>query len=150
MQRRRVEWFRDYSELLAMQRLSWKINFGDNSLSEDAFRTSLRSAVRRNGVWVYEVDGELVGWLWLDVHSPLVGVHIRHVQVRKAHWGRGIGRRIVEDAIAICVERKHHKITLNVTKSNLRAMRLYAGLGFVVEEDRGARQSMKLKIKTSR
>ena len=150
MLRRRVEWYRDYGELLAMQRVSWKINFGDDSFSEDAFGASLRSAVRRNGVWVYEEDGDLVGWLWLDVHSPYIGVHIRHIQVRKAHWGRGIGRRIMEDAIAICVKRGHHKLTLNVTKSNLRAMRLYASLGFAIDEDRGARQSMKLDIKTSK
>jgi ribosomal protein S18 acetylase RimI-like enzyme len=152
MRRRPVRFWQDYEQLLAMQRLSWQINFPRHIFSEALFRGSLRDGARRGEVFVYEADQpeeEIVGWLWLDFSDPEI-VHIRHIQVEQAYWGRGLGRAILEDAIALCTAQGYRAITLNVTKSNARAMALYAHLGFVVEEDNQERQFMRLELPSGR
>lgn len=146
MERRTLDFARDYETLLNMQRFSWKINFPTLQFNEISFRHSLRTAVHREEVYVYEVEDELVGWLWLDLRTPDLGGHVRHIQVKKPFWGQGIGRAIMEDAISLCVDRGCPHITLNVTKANARAVRLYRDLGFEPINDRGERMRMKLKL----
>jgi ribosomal protein S18 acetylase RimI-like enzyme len=146
MKRREVDLERDYESLLEMQRSSWTINFPRYGFHEEAFLVSLRTGVRRGETYVYEEDGEMVGWLWLDTTSSAVSGHIRHIQVVDAHWGRGVGRRIMEDAIALCRAAGMRSLTLNVTKSNERAMRLYAGLGFTIMDQNQDRQRMRLHL----
>ena len=130
--------------MVEAQRQSWEINFPDDYFSESIFGASVRSAARRGEVFVYELKGEVIGWLWLDLGRPRAAVHIRHIQVAQKHWGKGFGRQIMEDAMTIAVKRGARALTLNVTKSNARAMNLYEGLGFEVEEDSGSRQKMRL------
>jgi ribosomal protein S18 acetylase RimI-like enzyme len=84
--------------------------------------------------------------LWLDLGRPRAAVHVRHIQVAQEHWGQGFGRQIMEDAMAIAVARGARALTLNVTKSNARAMNLYESLGFEVQEDSGSRQKMRLTL----
>jgi ribosomal protein S18 acetylase RimI-like enzyme len=146
MDRRLVDVDRDHEQLLAMQRRSWEINFPGELFYEAAFLGSLRSSARRGQVYVYEMEGNLVGWLWLDLAPSQYQAHIRHIQVEEEYWGQGLGRAILEDAIALCAQRRCEEITLNVTKANQRAMALYASLGFVLDEDDGARQRMRLAI----
>ena len=146
MQRRLAEFERDCEKLLSMQRVSREINFSGLPYSEQAFRHSLRSGTRRGQVYVYEIGGELMGYLWIDLTKPETGGHVRHVQVTKEHWGEGLGRAIMEDAIAMCIERGCKAVTLNVTKSNVRAVSLYSHLGFAPVEDKGNRQRMRLGL----
>lgn len=144
MRRRPVDFELDYPRLLAMHRLSWEINFPGESFFEDAFRVSLRSDVHHGDVYAYEDDEGLIGWLWLDVDPRHYSAHIKHIQVEQSRWGQGYGRRIVQDAIATAQQAGCHLLTLNVTKSNARAMALYAGLGFEIAQDQDARQRMRL------
>ena len=102
MKRRLVDINRDCARILTLQRLSWQINFPERRFSEGAFRASLGSGVLRAQVYVYEIDREIVGWLWLDLSGPDSG-HIRQIQVEKARWGEGLGRRIVQDAMRLCL-----------------------------------------------
>ncbi len=145
MERRAAEYRRDAERLLAMQRLSWEINFAGRGFRESSFRMSLRAGIDHGDVFIYEDAGEAVGWLWLDRYEAGI-IHIRHIQVASEHWGEGIGRRIMEDAIATAVNEGRHAVTLNVTKSNRRAVSLYEHLGFRVVSDDGERQRMKLDL----
>jgi ribosomal protein S18 acetylase RimI-like enzyme len=142
LRRRWVELPDDYATLLAWERESWPINFPGEGFSEAEFRHTLRAGLRHHRMYLYELAGEQVGWLWLDLNSSPHGAHIRHVQVASTHWGQGIGVALVHDAIAIAREARRAVLTLNVTKSNLRAMCLYEGLGFTIERDNGDRQRM--------
>ena len=146
MDRRPLDLERDLVRVLAMQKRSWEINFPGQVFFEDAFVRSLRGGARRGQLYAYEIDDQMVGWLWLDLCVPRVRGHIRHLQVKEPYWGHGIGKAIVEDAIAACVERRCPELTLNVTKSNRRAMTLYASLGFALDEDDGDRQRMCLSL----
>lgn len=145
MERRAANYRRDVERLLAMQRVSWEINFAGRGFRESSFRMSLRAGIGHGDVFVYEDAGEIVGWLWLDRYDAGI-IHIRHIQVARDHWGRGIGRRIMEDAIATAQDEGRSAVTLNVTKSNARAVHLYESLGFRVISDEGERQRMKLDV----
>jgi len=146
MKRRPLDLERDYECILSMQRQSWQINFPGELVSEKGFRRLLTKGVRRGEVYVYEIDGTVVAWLWLDSSASKTSGHIRHVQVEQAYWGKGLGGCVVEDAISLSVNAGRKALTLNVTKSNRRAVALYEHLGFVVEADNGERQYMKLDL----
>jgi ribosomal protein S18 acetylase RimI-like enzyme len=148
MERRAADYRRDAERLLAMQRVSWEINFPGRAFRESSFRVSLRAGIDHGDVSVYEDGGEVVGWLWLDRYEAGI-VHIRHIQVARERWGEGIGRQIMGDAIAIAVEEGRRAVTLNVTKSNQRAVSLYVYLGFRITADDGERQRMKLDLPRS-
>jgi ribosomal protein S18 acetylase RimI-like enzyme len=145
MRRRPFDLMRDYDKVLAIHRASWQINFPDSPFSEPAFRSVLAKGQRRGGLYVYEQGGELLGWLWLDF-GVTREAHVRQIQVDEAHWGEGLGHRIMEDAIALCVARRYRTMTLAVTKSNARAVALYTNLGFRVTEDQKDRQRMQLDL----
>ena len=144
--RRSAELPCDYADLLRMQRLSWGINFPGVQFSEPTFWGSLQAATDRSEVYVYEQESELVGWLWLDLSARGIAAHVRHLQVKRSLWGMDLGRLILEDAIVICASAGCAAVTLNVTKSNSRAMKLYTGAGFRVAEDNGDRQHMRLEL----
>ena len=136
----------DYAALLALQRESWEINFGSYAFSERTFRLSVESGCKHREITVYDACDGVAGFLWLDTRSAARSAHIRHIQVAKKWWGRGIGRRLVADAVRECRRQGREALTLNVTKSNERAMRMYEGLGFVAIEDYGERQRMRLAL----
>jgi ribosomal protein S18 acetylase RimI-like enzyme len=138
----------DYRALLALELASWSINFPGEPFSESAFRYSLEAGLRYHRMYVYEHDGQLIGWLWLDFNSSWDAVHIRHVQVAEPFWGRGGGASLLRDAIKESREAGRTAITLNVTKANLRAMHLYRAAGFVLDQDNGDRQRMRLELNT--
>ncbi|NLV73607.1 MAG: GNAT family N-acetyltransferase [Chloroflexi bacterium] len=136
---------RDYPKLLTMQKQSYQINFPGSELEEIWFRSALEMAKYDGSVTIYESGQALVGWLWLtDVSDE--ALHIRHIQVNQAYWGRGIGRWLVEQAIAAAREMHKQAVTLNVTKSNLRAMALYHRMGFRTDHDYGERLAMRLEL----
>jgi len=146
MERRLVDLKRDYSTLAAMQRTSWEVNFPGEPYLEGAFRYALERSAPSGAVFVYVQDEELVAWLWLDWRVGRERAHIRHLQVAESCWGRGYGRQLVGDACALALEKGKREITLNVTKSNERAMRLYTGNGFVTKHDMGDRLHMGRKL----
>jgi len=145
MKRRTMELERDYPRLLTMQKVSWDINFPDREFYEHVFYTSLATACRRGDVYVYEIGDQIVGWLWLD-WTHVRACHIRHIQVQEDHWGEGLGHGILQDAIDLATARGRTILTLTVTKSNRRAMTLYQHAGFVLDEDQGERQRMRIRL----
>lgn len=147
LQRRRAE-LCDLEALVELDGESWPINFPDEPYSAEASRHTIERGLRREPIYVYEADGELVGWLWLEFKGPWGAAHVRHLQVVSARWGRGYGAAILRDAIALVQDAGGKALTLNVTKSNTRAMRLYSKLGFVLDADNGTRQRMRLRLTT--
>jgi ribosomal protein S18 acetylase RimI-like enzyme len=146
MERRRIDLDTDYAALAVMQERSWEINFPGELFLEPAFRDALRMGARWDDMFAYVDEGRLVGWLWLEWRPSRHRAHIRHIQVAEEYWGQGYGKRIIADAIALAREHGRTMITLNVTKSNERAMRLYAGFGFRLSREMGPRQEMRLDL----
>lgn len=53
--------------------------------------------------------------------------------VRRSHWGRGIGRRLLQKAEAWAVSAGARRLELTVSAENERAFQLYRHFGFQVE-----------------
>lgn len=148
MERRQVNLDTDYETLAEMQARSWEINFPDEVFMEPAFHDVLLDALNSSdSLYAYVEDGRLIGWLWMDWRLGRRRAHIRHIQVIEERWGQGYGKRIVCDAIQLARERDRTVLSLNVTRSNQRAVRLYVGLGFRTWQAMGPRQEMRLSLK---
>jgi len=82
------------------------------------------------------LDGEIAGILNVEATQKS---RLRHrvefgVTVKKKHWGRGIGRRLLEEAILWAKDSPMvEKLILEVVVSNEKAVNLYKKLGFEVE-----------------
>ncbi len=91
---------------------------------------SIAHSAGRDRYYLAEQDGRIVGFCMLrgwdeGYDVPSFGVFVDH------EWhGRGIGRRLAEFAICECVRLGCAKLRLTVYESNVRALGLYASLGF--------------------
>lgn len=79
-----------------------------------------------------EDAGELVGFLGLIGGLP---PRIHHcadlfIGVRRAHWGQGVARKLIQAAIATAREMQLSRLQLTVNVTNPRAIKLYEGMGF--------------------
>ena len=84
-------------------------------------------------VFAAEVDGEVIGHLWLSVHSPedVTGQGwIFDIEVDDAHRGQGLGRQLMLAALDKAKALGCTSIKLNVFGGNDVAIRLYQSLGF--------------------
>ena len=74
------------------------------------------------------VDGEVVGYggIWLILDEG----HITNIAVDQKHRGLGIGNRLLEGLIQLCIDRNIRAMTLEVRKSNEIAKSLYKKYGF--------------------
>jgi ribosomal protein S18 acetylase RimI-like enzyme len=83
------------------------------------------------------VDGEVAGYALVTPPTPLpASAHVqmlRGLAVDPAFQGRGIGRALVDAAVAEAAVRGAVKIWLRVLATNDVALRLYAAAGFETE-----------------
>jgi RimJ/RimL family protein N-acetyltransferase len=77
-----------------------------------------------------EIDGELVGELFVGVHG---GVGDLGMLVRDGYRGRGVGSTLMDECLEWCRSVEVHKVTLNVFPHNERGLALYRKHGFAVE-----------------
>ncbi|MFC9999832.1 GNAT family N-acetyltransferase [Nocardia sp. NPDC127526] len=86
---------------------------------------------------VAELDGRVVGYLRLVQPIPVPSAaHVRQIQglvVDESVRGRGIGRALLERALAETRLQGATRLTLRVLATNPAARRLYEDMGFEVE-----------------
>lgn len=91
----------------------------------------------RENYLVAEVDGRISGYVLLHQNIPLPShqhvLGINGLAVAPSAQGRGIGRALVEAAVAEASRRGAVKVTLRVLGENTGARQLYERCGFVVE-----------------
>jgi len=91
----------------------------------------------RDGVLVAVMEGEVAGYVRVQrptrFRSSDHVLTISGVAVDPARQGQGIGRALMEAAIAEARRRGARRLTLRVFSPNERARRLYESVGFVVE-----------------
>jgi ribosomal protein S18 acetylase RimI-like enzyme len=102
--------------------------------AEDGF---FRPGLVPEDVLVAELDQAVVGYAVVGQTIPLPShshvLELRGLAVDPRHQQQGIGRALVEAAVALATERGARKLCLRVLATNPSAERLYAALGFVVE-----------------
>ena len=88
-------------------------------------------------VLVAEADGVVAGYVRLHQSIPLPShghvLEVNGLAVDPGKRGRGIGRRLMEDAKLEAARRGASKLTLRVLAPNAPARRLYEACGFTVE-----------------
>ncbi len=89
----------------------------------------------RNGLYVAEARGQVVGFLWLVLRPTgrgrLTGC-VDQIYLVPEFRGRGIGRRLMLFAEEFFRSRGASKARLQVTTSNAAAVHLYESLGYTV------------------
>lgn len=86
---------------------------------------------------VAEIDGKIAGYVLvhqnipLDSHRHVLGIN--GLAVDPAAQGKGVGRALVDAAVAEAGRRGATKVALRVLSENPGARRLYERCGFVVE-----------------
>jgi ribosomal protein S18 acetylase RimI-like enzyme len=134
----------DIASISALAKRTWADAFGDSLMpeelaveleqtrSEEYFRTALEA----DTILVAELWADLVGYVQFgDVTVPEVDVQpgdrgLRRVYVETHLQGRGIGRDLMNAALAHPRLRAADRIYLAVWEENTNAVRLYESLGF--------------------
>ncbi len=77
------------------------------------------------------VGGEVAGWLIVTEETepdyPSVAFDIA---LATAHHGAGLGREALRLIVRHCIERGHHRFTIDPAVDNAAAIRCYAAVGF--------------------
>ena len=132
---------------LAELRYEFRTAFGEATESKEAFvaRASAWMRERLAGdsqwrCWVVEQGGAVVGHIWLEliekIPNPVVELekhgYITNAYVREAARGQGLGRQLMDAAIACCREEGVDSVILWPTP---RSRTLYARYGFAPRDD---------------
>ena len=106
-----------------------KENFTTDAWSRYAFEREFEN--RNSRKFVLVKDGRIVGYIiyWVIKDEAT----IMTFAIDKEFWGRGYGEYLLRDTIKKLGVKK---VSLDVRKSNLRAIRLYKRLGFKVVRER--------------
>ncbi len=99
--------------------------FSTDAWSRQAFEREF--ALDYSHKFVLELNGQIIGYciLWV-IHDT---ANIITFAIKRDHWGLGYGKRLLSYIIEKFKERVK-SISLDVRKSNIRAIRLYRSLGF--------------------
>jgi ribosomal protein S18 acetylase RimI-like enzyme len=102
----------------------------------DETRSFLASLAEKGGVQIIAADESVViGWCDVTV-VPFEGMHHAGrlgMGILPAYRGRGLGRRLLREVLSRVFARGLLRVELEVFASNLPAIKLYEGEGFVTE-----------------
>lgn len=95
--------------------------------SREAFLLELTKNILAKYI-VVEIEGKVVGYggIWLIIDEG----HVTNIAIDKEYRGLGLGKKLLEGLIQLCIDRDIKSITLEVRKSNEVAKGLYKKYGF--------------------
>jgi len=86
----------------------------------------------RDGLWLAEHDGRLVGSVGILGRDD--GAQLRWFLVDPVIRGRGVGRRLLDEALTFCRAARYRSVYLWTVDSCVDAARLYRAVGFTRTE----------------
>jgi len=114
-----------------------RISFPENPVTDpEAHHKKLRKALKRepDGMFVAEVEGQVVGWLWITMNTNFVTgeryATFRSLALRPEWRGKELARSLVEFGIDYSRQHGARWITGKVHVSNLPMRVLYRDTGF--------------------
>ncbi len=114
---------------LYAQEYGWNARF-EALVSRIAAEIIERFDAERERCWIAERHGEVVGSIYV-VKQSRTAAKIRMLYVEPSARGLGIGRRLVEEAVAFSRERGYRRIVLWTHDVLVAARHIYRDLGFV-------------------
>jgi GNAT superfamily N-acetyltransferase len=95
----------------------------------------------RDGFWVARMEQTIVGSIAIDgVDQDSHGAHLRWLIVAPEHQGRGIGNKLLKEAIEFCRGKRFGRVYLWTFAGLDRARHLYEKSGFKLCEKREGNQ----------
>jgi ribosomal protein S18 acetylase RimI-like enzyme len=106
----------------------------DQPFSVDQERVYLQSLKEREGIFIAEVDGKMVGFqsldLWVKVIRSMDHVGQLGTFVLPQWRGRRVGEMLAQHTLSFARAHGYEKLVLFVRASNPGAQKFYAALGF--------------------
>jgi GNAT superfamily N-acetyltransferase len=87
--------------------------------------------VREKHCFVFEADGEVVGFLALEYDADEEGFMVDNVAVDPPRRGTGVGRALLEHAEAEALRRGHDELLLYTHETMTENIALYTRVGYV-------------------
>lgn len=80
-------------------------------------------------------QGQLIGYCMVEgIDEPNQKCEVGVIIGEKRHWGKGIGKSVVNDLLSYCfVNLKFHRVLAVIADGNERSKQLFKGLGFKYE-----------------
>ncbi|WP_340695865.1 ribosomal protein S18-alanine N-acetyltransferase [Hydrogenobacter thermophilus] len=106
-------------------------NFTTDAWSRSAFEREF--SLNYSHKYVLELDGNVIGYfiLWVIYDTAT----LMNFAIKKSYWGMGYGKKLLSFLVDSFKD-KVSSISLDVRKSNIRAIRLYKSLGFKIINER--------------
>lgn len=104
-------------------------------MDEPSFRPIFEELLHRGFLHVFEQGDEMLGMCKLMPmkHRNSHIIYLGGVAIDPDHAGKGLGRQMVTEAIALARQSGYTRIELTVATVNPRAIGLYESLGFANE-----------------
>jgi ribosomal protein S18 acetylase RimI-like enzyme len=126
----------DDQALAAIDAVAWSVHVTPAPARESA-SPFFNDRTQPEHVLVAEADGAVAGYVMLHQSIPLPShghvLEVNGLAVDPEQQGRGIGRRLMEEAKADAARRGARKLSLRVLAPNATARRLYESCGFTIE-----------------
>jgi len=102
---------------------------------------------KQDGLWTASLEGRVEGSITIDgIHAEKEGAHLRWFIVSDILRGRGVGNRLIKEALNFCRNKGYKRIYLWTFEGLNAARHLYEKNGFkVVEENRGKQWGTEVK-----
>ena len=120
----------DIEDILVVEKLSFSIPWSRDSFEKEIVDNNLATYL------VAKVNEKAVGYI--GMWKVLNEGHITNVAVHPEFRHQGIGDQLVSELLSLCEKENIDFVTLEVRKSNQKAIRLYEKHGFVAEGIRKA------------
>lgn len=127
----------DLGAIVALHGIHYAREYGFDATFEAYVAGPLADFVKakrpRDRLWLAEMEGELVGCIAIVEVSEKVA-QLRWYLVSPAARGQGLGKRLLNEAIAYCRQNRYESIFLWTVSALEAAAHLYRGAGFVKVE----------------
>ena len=91
----------------------------------------------RDGIWLATTQGAIEGSIVIDgSHGKDSGAHLRWFIMSDPFRGKGLGRRLLHEAVEFCRTRNYQRIYLWTFEGLHPARHLYESVGFTLTEQR--------------
>jgi len=113
--------------------------FFETKVAKDLAEFISRYDEKRDGFWLGLGSGVVEGAIAIDgSKAGETGAHLRWFIVSDAFRGTGLGRKLIEEALGFCREKRYTKVYLWTFEGLHAARHLYEAMGFgLVEQHRG-------------
>lgn len=95
----------------------------------------VRTRTTREQLWIAEADGRAIGWVAI-VRADDTTAQLRWFLVEPEMRGRGLGKRLLGEAIRFCLEAAYARVILWTVPQLTAAARLYVAAGFAMVEEK--------------